>query len=425
MRSVRFSRLAFVVLFLAGSATVAAAEDISGTINVTRIILEDSRLVGNVTCTMTTTPCIQFGAPNIALRLNGFTMTGPANPDDSTTCQATSGPPISDGIANGTSAATSQAGVQIIGPGMVQKFRRHGILIFGAAGISTNVRIKHVTSHHNCFSGLLTNGMTDSVIEEIVSVSNAANSGGAPCGGNCLVNSNNNRILNSLFGGNGSVCAAALCAGAPPVINNNDFGIGLIGTSSGNLIEGNNITGNSNGILITAPASGNTIRGNIAAGNPPSQVSRTYGPVGFDIKDEAMMNGARNTIDRNWCISYAGPGPSPCPSFPAVVPPTIVAISATPDVLWPSSGRMISVTIDVTVTDDADPTPACQIHSVASNEPLEASDWIVTGPLSLDLRADRNGLGTGRVYSIVVACTNASGLSASAEVTVLVPHDLR
>ena len=86
---------------------------------------------------------------------------------------------------------------------------------------------------------------------------------------------------------------------------------------------------------------------------------------------------------------------------------------------------MTSVTIDVTVMDDSDPAPACEIKSVTSNEPLNASDWNVTGPLSLDLRSDRNGLGTGRVYSIVVACTNASGLSASAEVTVLVPHDRR
>jgi parallel beta-helix repeat protein len=425
MRFVRFYALAFVPVLLAGYATPAAAEDISGTISMTRMILEDSQLVGDVTCTMTTTPCIQFGAPNITLRLNGFTMTGPANPDDTTTCQAASGPPISDGIANGVSAATSQAGVQIIGPGMVQKFRRHGILIFGAAGISTNVRVTHVTSHHNCFSGLLTNGMTDSVIEEVVSVRNAANSGGAPCGGNCLVNSNNNRILNSLFGGNGSVCAAALCAAAPTVLSNNDFGVGLIGTSSGNLIEGNNVTGNSNGILIQPLATGNTIRGNIAAGNPPSQVSRTYGPIGFDIKDEAPMNGARNTFDRNWCISYAGPGPSPCPSFPAVVPPRIVAISATPDVLWPPNGQLKSVTVDVTVTDDSDPSPACQITGVTSNEPLNASDWIVTGPLSLDLSANRNGLGAGRVYSIAVTCTNATGLSAGAEVTVLVPHDRR
>jgi len=186
------------------------------------------------------------------------------------------------------------------------------VMIVGASGVSTHVLVKDITSNHNCFSGLLTNGMTDSTIEGIVSVRNAANSGAAACGGNCLVNSNNNHIVNSLFGGNGSVCAAALCAAPPTIASNNDFGMGLIGTSSGNVIEHNSITGNSNGVLIQAPASGNTIRENIVAGNLPSHMSRTYGPIGFDIKDEAAGNGARNTFQRNWCITYSGPGPSPC-----------------------------------------------------------------------------------------------------------------
>jgi hypothetical protein len=86
MRSVHVACLAFAPLLLVGYAAPAGAEDISGTIAVTKVIIEDSRLVGDVTCTMTTTPCIQFGAPNITLRLNGFTITGPANPDDTTTC---------------------------------------------------------------------------------------------------------------------------------------------------------------------------------------------------------------------------------------------------------------------------------------------------------------------------------------------------
>lgn len=425
MTSGRFASVAFVLMYLCGSPAVAKAEDISGVLSVTKVIVENSQLVGDVTCTMTTTPCIQFGAPNIVLRLNGHVVTGPANPDDSTACQPTSGVPPADGISNGTNAATSQPGVQIIGPGMVQKFRRHGILIVGAPGISTNVTVKDLTSNHNCFSGLLTNGMTDSLIENIVSVRNAANSGGAPCGGNCLVNSNNNRIVNNLFGGNGSPCAAALCAAPPTAASNNDFGVGLIGTSSNNLVEQNSITGNSNGILIQTGASGNVIRQNIAAGNPPSLVSRLYGPIGFDIKDDAPSNGGRNSFERNWCISYAGPGPSPCPNFPAVRPPAIAALTATPNVLWPANGRMVPVTIGVTVTDNSDPSPTCTIAGVTSNETLAASDSTLTGALSVSLRADRNGLGAGRVYSITVTCTNASQLSATGVVTVAVPHDQR
>jgi parallel beta-helix repeat protein len=301
----------------------------------------------------------------------------------------------------------------------------HGILIVGAAGLSTNVTVKDITSNHNCFSGLLTNGMTKSVIEGIVSVRNAAHSGAAPCGGSCIVNSNNNQIVNNLFGGNGSPCAAAICAAPPTIASNNDFGLGLIGTSSGNVIEHNHITGNTNGILIQTGASANTIRDNISAGNPPSQISRTYGPIGFDIKDEAGANGARNTFERNWCIPYGGPGPSPCPSFPAVAPPTIATVTATPDSLWPPNKKMAEVKIGVTVVDDSDPAPVCRITGVTSNEALDDSDWSLTGPLEVSLRADRAGFGTGRIYSITVTCTNRSQLSASRLVTVTVPHDQR
>jgi parallel beta-helix repeat protein len=418
-------RLAIVALTAAGSPAAAAAEDIQGTLTVTKVIFEDSQLVDHVTCTMTTAPCIQFGAPNIALRLNGFTITGPANPDDSSTCNPTSAPPAADGVANGTSAATSQAGVQIIGPGLIQRFRRHGILIVGAPGVSTAATVKHVTSHFNCFSGLLASNMTNSTIDGIVSVQNAANSGAAACGGSCLVNSHNNLIVNNVFGGNGSVCAAALCAAPPTVASNNDFGLGLLFGSSGNVAEYNSISGNTNGILIHAPAAGNTIRRNVVAGNPPSQVSRTYGAVGFDIKDEAAANGGRNTFEFNWCISYSGPGPSPCPGLPAVVPPTISGVTATPSVLWPPNGRMVPVTIGVAVADDSDPAPACGITQVVSSEASGSAGWSVTGPLSVNLRADRDGRGAGRVYSITVTCTNTSQLARSALVTVIVPHDLR
>ena len=425
MRCVRCVWFAVVLVFLTVGATVAAAENISGTLSVTRVIVEDSQLVGDVTCTMTTTPCIQFGAPNIALRLNGFTITGPANPDDTTTCQPASGPPVSDGISQRHERRHQSTGCANHRPGYGAEVQtaRHPDLRGGWCQHQRHDQAHHVAPQ--LFQRAVHQWHDRQRDRRNRFGPERGQFGRASVWGNCLVNSNNNHIVNSLFGGNGSVCAAALCAAVPTVASNNDFGVGLIGTSSGNLIEDNSISGNSNGILIQTGASGNTIRRNIVAGNPPSQVSRTYGPVGFDIKDEAPTNGARNTFDRNWCITYAGPGPSACPSFPAVVPPKISALTATPDVLWPPNGQMVSVTIGVTVTDDSDPSPACQISSVTSSEPSAASDWSVTGPLSLSLRADRNGLGPGRIYSITVKCTNVSQLSASAEVSVLVPHDRR
>jgi parallel beta-helix repeat protein len=317
MRRFTLAWLAVFALSLSvGAGSAEATETISGGTYATMItITQNTRLSGNVTCTMVDSPCIDFGASHIKLWLNGFTMTGPADPDVSnpgsaTGCQATNMPPPADGIR-----IQNQTHAQILGPGMVQKFRRHGLFIFGTtAGVVTKIKVSRVTSHHNCFSGILTFGMSDSVIEGNVSVRNAVNSGGTtpaanpPCGGNCLVDSHNNRIRKNTFAGNGSIG-----------VGNNDFGVGLLFGSSGNRVEDNTIGGNTNGVLIHGNASGNTIRGNIIAGNPPSQVSRTFGAsIGADIKDESTGagTGTRNTIEKNWCITYIGPGPAPCPNFP-------------------------------------------------------------------------------------------------------------
>ena len=197
--------------------------------------------------------------------------------------------------------------------------------------------------------------MTDSIVENIVSVRNAANSGGAPCGGNCLVNSNNDHIVNSLFGGNGSPCAAALCAAPPTVASNNDFGVGLIGTSSNNLVEQNSITGNVNCILIQAGASGNIIRQNIAAGNPPGLVSPPIRSDRVRYQGRSRQQRRPQHLREKLVHRLRGPGPSPCPSLPAVVPPSIFAVTATPNVLWPPNGKKVPVTIDVTLADDSDP----------------------------------------------------------------------
>jgi len=61
------------------SAAVAHAEDISGTIVRTLMLSENTRLIGDVTCNVTAGPCIAFGAPNIVLFLNGFSITGPGD----------------------------------------------------------------------------------------------------------------------------------------------------------------------------------------------------------------------------------------------------------------------------------------------------------------------------------------------------------
>jgi hypothetical protein len=67
---------------------------------------------------------------------------------------------------------------------------------------------------------------------------------------------------------------------------------------------------------------------------------------------------------------------------------------------------------------------------VASNEPENGGsdgdtspDWLITGKLTLDLRSERAGNGSGRIYTITVRCKDASGNSSTRNVTVKVPHN--
>ena len=274
-----------------------------GVISATLVITQNTKLTCDVVCTNATGPCIEFGKDHITLWLNGFTMTGPATPPNGCATSPFFGPgnpgtfPF-DGI--------STAGfdhVKIRGPGMVQTFRRHGIFVFE----SEKANVEHVTSHYNCFSGIFLGLANNNDVKENVSVRNGIASGAAPCGGNCVSNSNHNRIRRNHYYGNGSVAGGA-----------NDFGVGLVGTSSNNIVEENNLGGNINGILLTQQTARNLIRRNVIAGNPPIQVSFTAGTsVGADIRD-ASAAGA-NTFRENWCITYEGATfPRPCPSFPRV-----------------------------------------------------------------------------------------------------------
>ena len=113
----------------------------------------------------------------------------------------------------------------------------------------------------------------------------------------------------NVYSGNGSALST-LPSGA-----SNNFGVGLVGTSKNNLIEKNKIGGNLNGVFIASTTEGgNVLRRNIIAGNPPAQVSATFGTsIGADIQDQSAPGS--NTFEDNWCLTYAGAGPPPCPNL--------------------------------------------------------------------------------------------------------------
>jgi hypothetical protein len=118
--------------------------------------------------------------------------------------------------------------------------------------------------------------------------------------------------------------------------------------------------------------------------------------------------------------------------FPDMV---ITETKADKEILGPPDHKMVSVNVEasaVALPQFGEPT--CSIVSVSSNELVIGKgagkthpDWEITGPLSVDLRAERSGTGTGREYTIMVECSATDGVTtstATASVVVRVPHDM-
>ncbi len=112
-------------------------------------------------------------------------------------------------------------------------------------------------------------------------------------------------------------------------------------------------------------------------------------------------------------------------------PPNIIDVSASPSVLRPPNNKMVAVEVSPTASDLCDTAPpTCMITGISSNEAVNARgdgntapDWKITGDLKVNLRAERSGRGNGRVYTMTVRCTDASGNSSTRTETVTVPHD--
>jgi uncharacterized repeat protein (TIGR03803 family) len=105
------------------------------------------------------------------------------------------------------------------------------------------------------------------------------------------------------------------------------------------------------------------------------------------------------------------------------IPPQILSLSATPNLLWPPNHRMVPVMINAQAVDNCGPT-TCKIVSVTSNDTAGSSggdDWLITENLSVDLRAERLGRNHDRTYTITIECDDLAGNASFASVTVKVP----
>jgi len=109
-------------------------------------------------------------------------------------------------------------------------------------------------------------------------------------------------------------------------------------------------------------------------------------------------------------------------------PPAIASVTASPARLWPPNHNMVPITVTTTAADGCGAT-TCAIASVTSNEPVNGSgdgntgtDWQITGPNTVDVRAERSGGGSGRVYTLTVRCTDPVGNVSTGTTTVAVAH---
>jgi hypothetical protein len=95
--------------------------------------------------------------------------------------------------------------------------------------------------------------------------------------------------------------------------------------------------------------------------------------------------------------------------------PVISALSASPDHVWPPNSKMEQVTLSVTATDDVDAAPACSLTSVTG---APAADAVVTGPLTANVRSEKDA-----VYTFNVGCSDKAGNTSQASVHVAVSKD--
>ena len=109
--------------------------------------------------------------------------------------------------------------------------------------------------------------------------------------------------------------------------------------------------------------------------------------------------------------------------------PVVGAALSKPDALWPPNHQMVGVQVAVTSEDALDSLVACAIAGMSSNEPINglgdgdtAPDWLVTGDLTADVRAERGGGGSARTYTVEIACTDHAGNRAFGNAHVSVPR---
>ncbi len=103
------------------------------------------------------------------------------------------------------------------------------------------------------------------------------------------------------------------------------------------------------------------------------------------------------------------------------IPPQITGLAADPFIIANANNQMKAVTLNYTVAECGAVT---NVITITSNEAVNgAPDWEVIDDHHIKLRAERNILGNGRIYTIKVTATDAAGNVSTQSTDVLVPSN--
>lgn len=157
----------------------------------------------------------------------------------------------------------------------------------------------------------------------------------------------------------------------------------------------------------------------LTASSTTGDGSGITGPLSAQVR---AVGGVTYTLTVT-CSDAAGNSSSASTSV--VVPrdttaPVITNLYATPDAIWPPNGKMVPVTVSVSATDDVDSAPQCYLASVSGGSP---GDAVKTGRFTADVRSEKNGDGSVRVYSLNVKCFDSAGNKSVGVATVVVGKD--
>lgn len=109
--------------------------------------------------------------------------------------------------------------------------------------------------------------------------------------------------------------------------------------------------------------------------------------------------------------------------------PPVLTVTGLPVSIWPPNHDMHTIHPTIVATDNSGEEPTVTL-TITSNEPDNgigdgntSGDFAIRSPSDFDLRAERAGPGSGRIYHLVWTATDGSGNHTSFSADILIPHD--